>query len=74
MAYSGWKTCLRQYVVVPEDAEVLRLARFKDVGQLVELFNNGEASPFSVDERGNTLLHVSYAYLIPLTAPFQSRR
>ena len=47
--------------MVPEDAEVLRLVRFRSFEMLLEAFNNGTASPFSVDERGNTLLHVSWA-------------
>ena len=59
MAYSGWKTYLRQYVVVPEDAEVFQVVKHGTLEMLVELFNDGAASPFSVDTAGWTLLHVS---------------
>jgi hypothetical protein len=31
------------------------------ITQLQQLFNQGEASPFDMDERGETLLHVSAA-------------
>ena len=59
MAYSGWKACFRQYVVVPDNAEVFRVVRSGTLEALVRLFDEG-ASSFSVSTTdGETLLHVS---------------
>ena len=69
MAYSGWKTCFRQYVMVPDDAEVIVVVEDGTFEKLLELFNDGAASPFSVDTEGRTLLHVSWIYLAPTYSP-----
>ena len=45
--------------MVPDDAEVFRVVAEGTSEMLLELFNDGAASPFSVDTRGRTLLHVS---------------
>ncbi|SPQ26949.1 24cdb28b-fdde-462c-b0a5-5f1faf7bd1d2 [Thermothielavioides terrestris] len=64
MAYSGWKTCFRQYVVVPNDSEIWDVFRRSEseFDELLRLFNNGLASPFSMDTHGHTLLHWAISF------------
>jgi len=50
--------------MVPYDAEVFDVVREGTLEMLVGLFNNGSASPFSVDPSGFTLLHVSCTYTL----------
>jgi hypothetical protein len=59
MAYSGWKTFFRQYVFVPDRAEVFGTVAYGTWERLLWLFDKGLASPFSVGYAGMTLVHVS---------------
>jgi len=56
-------------VVVPWGSEVIRVTRRGTLDQLLELFDKGLASPFSVEENsGWTLLHVRFQMLDNTTA------
>lgn len=58
MACSGWTTFFRQYAVLPRDSLVFNTLRNEPREKLLDLFEKGLASPFSMDEEGWTLLHV----------------
>ena len=62
LAFSGWKAHFRQYVTVPNSAEVFHTVRHGTWEGLLGLFTAGLASPFSVNTYGDTLLHVRLHY------------
>ena len=57
-AYNGWDFQLRQYVIIPYYSLEFKYAVLGNVKGLQELFSKREASPWSCDENGWTLLHV----------------
>lgn len=57
-AYNGWDFQLRQYVIIPSDSLPFQYIVKKNVKGLQELFSKREASPWSCDGEGRTLLHV----------------
>jgi hypothetical protein len=61
LACSGWTAHFRQYVVVPGNSQVFRAVQNGTLEELRRLFDEGLASPYSVDEVGWTLLHVGNA-------------
>ena len=66
-ACNGWDFQIRQYVIIPHDSLAFQYSASGNIGGLQELFNKREASPWSCDRDGWTLLHVgnpgkSYLY------------
>ena len=57
-ACNGWDFQLRQYVIIPHDSLAFQCIKQENVRSLQELFGKREASPWSCDEYGWTLLHV----------------
>jgi len=53
---SGWNVNLRIYNIIPSGSLVFELAGEGDVRGLLDLFAEGQASPFDVDEDGGSLL------------------
>ncbi|KAK4098829.1 hypothetical protein N658DRAFT_211431 [Parathielavia hyrcaniae] len=62
LACSGWTTHLRQYVVLSSQSKIFELVRDGTLEQLRRLFDEGRASPYSMDEDGYTLLHWAMAF------------
>lgn len=58
-AYNGWDIQLRQYVIIPENSPAFQCIEQRNARGLQELFSKREASPWSCDSKGWTLLHVS---------------
>lgn len=56
-ACSGWKTHLKQYAVVPKSSPVFERAVCGNIDGLKKLFSQGVATPYTMDEKGNTLIH-----------------
>ncbi|TGO30219.1 hypothetical protein BPAE_0007g01000 [Botrytis paeoniae] len=62
---SGWTFTMRTYNVIHYNAPVMTLARNGDVAGMQQLFQTRQASPFDVNEYGETILHVgnsSFSY------------
>ena len=57
-ACNGWDFHLRQYVIIPYDSLPFDYIAQRNVRGLQELFSKREASPWSCEEDGNTLLMV----------------
>ncbi|KAK3354375.1 hypothetical protein B0H65DRAFT_437737 [Neurospora tetraspora] len=57
-ASSGWRTHLKQYVVVSKSSPVYKYAEDGNIVELKKLFSQGLATPFSLSEQGSTLLHI----------------
>ena len=62
--FSNIHVSLKVLRVIPNGAEVFRLALLDDVTGLQQLFSKGIASPYDVDIRGNGLLFVSPFFLV----------
>lgn len=63
-AYSGWKTFFKPYVVIPLESPVFEVILTGTLDNLLELFDKGLASPFSIDdEMGYPLIYVSNTHL-----------
>jgi hypothetical protein len=58
MGYFQLCPMLATYPIIPEDAPVWHYIRKGDVDSLMNLFQNGDASPDDQDSHGKTLLHV----------------
>ena len=63
-SYGRWDFTFCTYCVVPPDSPVMNYAREGNIMALQKLFESGQATPFSVDEYGSTLLHVCVRYLL----------
>ena len=60
MACSGWTTHFREYVFLSRNSELFETVRKGTAEEVLELFRQRRAYPFSVaEESGWTLLHVS---------------
>ena len=57
-SYSGWDFQLRQYVIISTSSPEFQYALSGNVRGLQELFSKREASPWSCNNEGWTLLHV----------------
>ncbi|KAK4042343.1 hypothetical protein C8A01DRAFT_13999 [Parachaetomium inaequale] len=69
VACTGWNTVFRHYVVVPEDSQVFYEIKDGTLESLMELFDKGLASPFSVDRNGWTLLHYAVMHRLDFVEP-----
>jgi hypothetical protein len=58
MASCGWTFGLRTYIEVPWDAEVFEVLEHGTLDELLKLFREGRASPYSQTDNDMTLLHV----------------
>ena len=56
---NGWDHKLRTYNVVSGDSPLFIACRRGDVEAVRQLFSSGQASPFDIDEHGQTALFVS---------------
>jgi hypothetical protein len=52
------QSSLRTYPVIRDDHPIWKMCKTNDVEGMQRLFSNRQVSPFSVDPRGRTLLHV----------------
>lgn len=57
--YGEWTKAFRTFCVLPNDSLVFRLCEKGNLDALREMFQHGEASPYIMNEKGETLLHVS---------------
>lgn len=57
-AYNGWDFHFRQYVIIPYNSLAFQYMEQRNARGFQELFAKREASPWSCDEAGNTLLMV----------------
>lgn len=51
---------LRTYITLPDDSEIFSAVAGGNRGNMLELFQNGQATPFVRDRTGCSLLHVSH--------------
>ena len=66
---SGWKWNLRPCNLRPKDAPIFTACRHRDYHWVHQLLDDGEASPYDVDEFGYTPLHVG---LVPTSGASDS--
>ncbi|KAI1453100.1 hypothetical protein F4805DRAFT_388003 [Annulohypoxylon moriforme] len=64
-ATGSWQYNLRSYSVVPDDSEIMELAKRGHSNDMRKLFEAGLASPYDRDKYGCTLLHVASFYQNP---------
>ncbi|KAK6948976.1 hypothetical protein Daesc_009048 [Daldinia eschscholtzii] len=62
-ALGAWKWNLKSYRVVPSNSKIIKLAQKGSPKDIQKLFDAGLASPYDRDERGWTLLHVSFTHV-----------
>lgn len=64
----GWQQSLRSFSVRSKHSAIFAVVQKGDVGGMMGMFSTGKASPLDRDEKGSSLLYVSFPLLIPRVA------